>query len=247
MKSKSLSSSLKVIGASLTKPAATTLGWLFNEWLQAKMWNSDWVKDKLEKAELQRRFIEKLGQVSDEDLIKPNPKLGFPLIEEILLRDESDPVQKIAQTLLAMSFSSKLENSLHPAIVQLLSDMAAGEAEILSLWVDNNDHYRAYRYRDGSGVFLYLKNQVKVFEMILTAFLGEDLLEFVKNNEVKIIEKEVKKKKYNKNFINMFQRVNTGRSDQDKLIFKNEVDSSYGKSRITKIIGRKYNHSSSCA
>ena len=172
---KSVADIVTSTGKNLAEPSTKLLGSFLRDFISHEMINSDLVKKVLVDAELFKRFKQDLCDVPVEYLQNPNRKLAYPLTEEIFLRDKSVPVSQLAQALLASSFDTRFTDCLHPAIVNLLSDMASGEVDLLRLWGKGDQYFIVYRSGNNSEPFVYIPQQKEFVTDVVSLFLTDQL------------------------------------------------------------------------
>ena len=115
--------SVKALGQAL----ATVFELCPNSLLSLKLWTE---KRKLNFAKRLNEYKEKLEQIPEEKRIEVDTQIGTPIVER-LTYTTNDAIADLFTTLLANASNIDTVNSVHPAFVQIVSELCPDEAHII--------------------------------------------------------------------------------------------------------------------
>lgn len=115
--------SVKALGQAL----ATVFELCPNSLLSLKLWTE---KRKLNFAKRLNEYKEKLEQIPEEKRIEVDTQIGTPIVER-LTYTTNDEIADLFTTLLANASNIDTVNSVHPAFVQIVSELCPDEAHII--------------------------------------------------------------------------------------------------------------------
>lgn len=98
-----------------------------NSLLSLKVWTE---KRKLNFTKRLNEYKEKLEQIPEKKRIEVDPQIGTPIIEK-LTYTTNDDIANLFTTLLANASNLDTVNSVHPAFVQIVSELCSDEARII--------------------------------------------------------------------------------------------------------------------
>lgn len=90
-------------------------------------------------AETEKLLAQKLEQVDADKIVTPEPYVAVPAIQAISYSMNSEELRNLYANLLAKAMNSDIKNMVHPAYVNIISQMTPLDAQVLQFLLNQPD------------------------------------------------------------------------------------------------------------
>ena len=102
--------------------------------LNVMIWGYDQIKDFISLS-----VVEKLKNVSEENIISPKPNIAVPAIEALRYSGDEPLLSDLYANLLASAMNKNTASGVHPAFVEIIKQLTSDEAKLIKLFLAGNE------------------------------------------------------------------------------------------------------------
>ncbi|MCM1044722.1 MAG: DUF4393 domain-containing protein [Candidatus Gastranaerophilales bacterium] len=154
-----------------------------------------WIAEREYKlAETEKLLAQKLEHVGEDKIVTPEAYVAVPAIQAISYSMDNEELRNLYANLLAKAMNSDTKDQVHPAYVNIISQMTPLDAKILQFISNEPDKDMpiidliAVRISDNLKIYITLQPNITAFDISSIELISLSIENLVRNNLISIAD-----------------------------------------------------------